>query len=40
MQADVVDVQHPIQDRSDGEMMALADGVVDEIVAKLLAGSS
>jgi hypothetical protein len=36
MQADVVYVQHPIQDRTDAEMQQLADSVVDEIVAKLL----
>jgi len=28
-------VEHPIQDRTDDEMRALADGAVDEIVAKL-----
>jgi hypothetical protein len=27
--------EHPIQDRTDAEMVKIADGVVDEIVAKL-----
>jgi hypothetical protein len=31
----VVWVQHPIQDRTDSEMTALADGAVDEIVRAL-----
>lgn len=31
-------VPHPIQDRTDEEMRALADAAVDEIVARLLAG--
>jgi hypothetical protein len=31
-------VAHPIQDRTDDEMRALADGAVDEIVAQLTAG--
>ena len=30
-------VPHPIQDRTDDEMRALADAAVDEIVARLLA---
>lgn len=30
-------VEHPIQDRTDDEMRAIADGAVDEIVAKLCA---
>ncbi len=29
-------VAHPIQDRTDDEMRALADAAVDEIVARLL----
>ncbi len=29
-------VEHPIQDRTDEEMVAIADKVVDEILAKLL----
>lgn len=29
-------VQHPIQDRSDDEMRAIADGAVDELIRKLL----
>ncbi len=28
-------VPHPIQDRTDAEMLALADAAVDEIVARL-----
>jgi len=28
-------VEHPIQDRTDEEMRALADGALEEIVAKL-----
>ena len=31
-------VPHPIQDRTDAEMAALADGAVDAIVAALVAG--
>ncbi len=30
-------VPHPIQDRTDDEMRALADAAVDEVVARLLA---
>lgn len=30
-------VPHPIQDRTDGEMRALADAAVDEVVARLVA---
>lgn len=30
-------VPHPIQDRTDDEMRALADAAVDELVARLLA---
>lgn len=30
-------VPHPIQDRSDDEMRALADAAVDEVLARLLA---
>jgi hypothetical protein len=30
-------VPHPIQDRTDDEMRALADAAVDDIVARLLA---
>ena len=30
-------VQHPIQDRTDDEMRAIADGVVDELVTRLQA---
>ncbi len=33
-------VPHPIQDRSDEEMVAIADAAVDEIVAKLVAEAS
>ena len=29
-------VEHPIQDRSDAEMVAIADAAVDEILAKLV----
>ena len=28
-------VEHPIQDRTDEEMLAIADAAVDELVAKL-----
>ena len=31
-------VPHPIQDRTDDEMRALADRAIDEILASLLAG--
>jgi hypothetical protein len=31
-------VAHPIQDRTDDEMRALADAALDEIVAALIAG--
>jgi hypothetical protein len=31
-------VPHPIQDRTDEEMRALADTVVDEVIAALTAG--
>ncbi len=31
-------VAHPIQDRTDDEMRALADAAIDEIVAALTAG--
>jgi len=31
-------VAHPIQDRSDSELRALADGAVDEIVRAVTAG--
>ena len=30
-------VEHPIQDRSDEEMLAIADAAVDEILEKLIA---
>ena len=30
-------VEHPIQDRSDKEMLAIADAAVEEILAKLVA---
>ena len=32
-------VPHPIQDRTDDELRALADAAVDEIVAALVAGA-
>lgn len=32
-------VAHPIQDRTDDEMRALADGVLDEILRRLLSTS-
>jgi hypothetical protein len=32
-------VAHPIQDRTDDEMRALADGAIDEIVRRLLSTS-
>lgn len=31
-------VPHPIQDRTDEEMLALADAAFDEVVAKLVEG--
>ena len=31
-------VEHPIQDRSDAEMVAIADGAYEAIVAALVAG--
>jgi hypothetical protein len=31
-------VEHPIQDRTDDEMRAIADGVVEEIVAAITEG--
>ncbi len=31
-------VAHPIQDRSDTELVALADGAFDQVVARLLEG--
>jgi hypothetical protein len=31
-------VPHPIQDRTDAEMHRLADAVVDDVVARLIAG--
>jgi hypothetical protein len=31
-------VEHPIQDRTDDEMCAIADGAVDSIVAALIGG--
>jgi hypothetical protein len=31
-------VEHPIQDRTDAEMRAIADAAIDELVAKLVAG--
>ena len=31
-------VEHPIQDRTDDEMLAIADAALDEIVGKLVAG--
>jgi hypothetical protein len=31
-------VPHPIQDRTDDEMRALADAVIDEVVAAITAG--
>jgi alkanesulfonate monooxygenase SsuD/methylene tetrahydromethanopterin reductase-like flavin-dependent oxidoreductase (luciferase family) len=36
---DRVFVAHPIQDRTDEEMRALADGAVDEILRRLLSTS-
>ena len=35
----MVFVQHPIQDRTDAEMRALADAAVDEVLAAITAGS-
>ena len=37
---DRVFVQHPIQDRTDDEMRALADEAVDALIAKLLIAPS
>ena len=37
--ADRVFVTHPIQDRTDDEMRALADAVVDQLIAHLTAPS-
>jgi len=34
---DAVYVEHPIQDRTDDEMVAIAERVADELLAKLLA---
>ena len=34
--ASAVYVEHPIQDRTDGEMRAIADAAVDAVVEKLL----
>ena len=34
--ASAVYVEHPIQDRTDDEMRAIADGAVDQVVAKLV----
>jgi hypothetical protein len=31
-------VEHPIQDRTDAEMVAIADAALEDVVAKLLAG--
>ncbi len=31
-------VAHPIQDRTDEEMIALADAVVDDVLARVTAG--
>ncbi len=31
-------VPHPIQDRTDDELRALADGVIDEVIAAITAG--
>ena len=31
-------VPHPIQDRSDDEMRALADAAIDDVIARLIAG--
>lgn len=33
-------VEHPIQDRTDDEMVAIADGAFAEVVAKLLGNGS
>jgi hypothetical protein len=33
----VVYTEHPIQDRTDEEMVAIADGAFDELVAKITA---
>ena len=37
-EADSVYIPHPIQDRTDEEMEALADAAFDQIVDRLLAG--
>lgn len=37
--ADRVFVAHPIQDRTDDEVRALADAVIDDLLAHLQAGS-
>ena len=37
--ASAVYVEHPIQDRTDDEMKAIADAAVDEVVAQLVAGA-
>jgi hypothetical protein len=36
MAPEAVFVEHPIQDRTDAEMVAIADKAYDEVVAKLL----
>ena len=33
-------VEHPIQDRTDAEMVAIADGALENILAQLLGGKS
>jgi len=33
-------VEHPIQDRTDDEMRAIADAAVDEVVSRLVSASS
>jgi hypothetical protein len=40
MEVQRVFVPHPIQDRTDDEMRALADAAVDDVVAALLQASS
>jgi hypothetical protein len=32
-------VEHPIQDRTDAEMVAIADAALEAVLAKLLSGS-
>jgi hypothetical protein len=32
-------VEHPVQDRTDAEMVAMADGAIDAIVAQLVAAA-